>query len=47
MINGTIWYYGPWGGECELRVQPDGEIWMVRNDDRDTNGTQVWKTYDG
>jgi len=42
-----MWNFGPWGGNCEMRIQPDGEIWMVRNDGRDTDGYRVWKTQNG
>ena len=30
-----------------MTVQPDGEIWLVRDDGRDTNGQCCWKTQNG
>ena len=46
VANGSLWNYGPWGGDCELRIQPDGEIWMVRLG-KGTDGTGCWKTKNG
>jgi hypothetical protein len=43
--NESIWD-GLWG-ICKLSIQPDGELWMVRDDGRDTDGTGVWKTING
>ena len=44
--DGSRWNYSPWGGACTLTVQPDGELWMVR-DGRGTDGSCCWKTRNG
>ena len=46
VTHGSRWNYSPWGGVCTLKVQPDGEIWMVR-DGRGTDGSCCWKTRNG
>ena len=37
----------PWGANCKLTFQPDGEIWMVKDDGRDASKACCWKTQNG
>ena len=47
LTDGSLWNYDPWGGECVMRFQKDGEIWMIKNDGRAANKSCCWKTLDG
>ena len=42
--TGSFWKYGPWGGDCELQIQEDGELWMVLSTCIDASGNFCWKT---
>ena len=39
-----MWNSQSWGGDCKLSIQPDGEIWMIRDDGRNADDTRCWKT---